>query len=828
MIKSYNYDDLIETFVDPKLARKAAPKAKTTSTMNPNPLINPGLSPNRGSTVSDLPPNRGSTVSNVPPRRGSTVRNYKDINIEIQSELDNNISKWQTNTFSRKNATGKNDEILFFDKNAKDINDLLNNHYTQSETVFDSKKNLDKIFGEYDKVKKQKKKLKKSDLLNLDKKLLESYKFYIIKKNRLDLFDDDDKFNPEFIRKIKKELGQEKGIVQKKFLKKLLYDSYDNPLGDIQKTIKLNIFNETWRKIMDGKLFIPPKISKRFKTSTEKLQKRYYDIGKPTFFSKNFTRISDTMKYISESIGKFFGLKKDFKKVGGFKLKKIFLGAFFFIGNYDIARMKKRMYSKLYLKQINANNDEYNFQLVKDLISKNRYTEIEPMIKKINDLPGEKINYKNLLVGGTNLKERKFLKDYHKLQIEKYKSNEVIVRNNFSTTKLWYKSTKFNDAENTKAIRQNLRNMERAQWLGTSLGIGTILLLERDDINWGQGSPKFMQKEINENTNKLNDTKTYNLFHEHLVLDSQKKSKENIEKGNWIYLRINRTLDVNDQLSITGFGDIIPILNSTKYFTSEFNKEIKTLTLTSNSFFDLLESIELNISMYKDGKTEDGKTEDGKTENGKTEEDDEKEEEEKENKPELKIQAFFYTEGGWKGGKADNIIDADINQTEAEVINRIDELNVFKTKSSYESNDENEYIKWAEDKNKDTVSVEDFSNSLSPAPSPSPSTLNNEDFKEIHDMSNEEIIEMNQSQNDFLMKIFSEEEIEEILIDLEIQKKDFILKNKDKSNMSKEINKLLSEDYTDIYKMNRNEIFNLFKDDDFELQMIYLMKINPF
>ena len=93
--------------------------------------------------------------------------------------------------------------------------------------------------------------------------------------------------------------------MQKKFLKKLLYDSYDNPLGDIQKTIKLNIFNETWRKIMDGKLFIPPKISKRFKTSTEKLQKRYYDIGKPTFFSKNFTRISDTMKYISESIGKF-------------------------------------------------------------------------------------------------------------------------------------------------------------------------------------------------------------------------------------------------------------------------------------------------------------------------------------------------------------------------------------------------------------------------------------------------------------------------------------------------------------------------------------------
>ena len=587
---------------------------------------------------------------------------------------------------------------------------------------------------------------------------------------------------------------------EKRFYNSLILYAQDNSLIEIVKDIKPSILTSTFRKIMDGKIFIPPKISKRYKTSIENLQKRYFDTGKPT-----------KMKSISESIGNFFGLKKNFKKQGSFKLKKIFLGAFFFIGNYDIARMKKRMYSKLYLTQIKAGKSDYNFQLVKDLISKNRYTEIEPMIKKINDLPGEKIIYKNLLAGGTNSKEKNFLKDYHKLQLNKYGSNEVIVRNNFSTTKLWYKSTKFKDAKDTKGIRQYLRNIERAQWLGTLSGIGTILLLERDDINWGQGSPKFMQKEINENTNKLNDLKTYNVFHEHLLLDSEKKSKENTKTGNMFYLRINRTLDVNDQLKITGFGDIIPILNSTKYFTSEFNKENKTLTLTSNSFFDLLESIELNISMYKDGKTE---------------EYDEKEAEEKENKPELKIQAFFYTEGGWKGGKADNVIDGNINQTEAEVINRIDKLNVFKTKSSYESNSENEYIKWAEDENKDTVTVEDFSNLLSPAPGPSPSssTLNNEDFKEIHDMSNEEIIEMNQSQNDFLMKIYSQEEIEEILIDLEIQKKDFILKNKNNSNMSKEINTLLSEDYTDIYKMNRNEIFNLYKDNEFELEMIYLMK----
>ena len=41
--------------------------------------------------------------------------------------------------------------------------------------------------------------------------------------------------------------------------------------------------------------------------------------------------------------------------------------------------------------------------------------------------------------------------------------------------------------------------------------------------------------------------------------------------------------------------------------------------------------------------------------------------------------------------------------------------------------------------------------------------------------------------------------------------------------MSKEINTLLSEDYTDIYKMNRNK-FNLYKDNEFELEMIYFMK----
>ena len=44
-----------------------------------------------------------------------------------------------------------------------------------------------------------------------------------------------------------------------------------------------------------------------------------------------------------------------------------------------------------------------------------------------------------------------------------------------------------------------------------------------------------------------------------------------------------------------------------------------------------------------------------------------------------------------ESGKADNVIDGNINQTEAEVINRIDKLNVLK-QSSYESNSENEYI----------------------------------------------------------------------------------------------------------------------------------------